>query len=229
MLNLIFPPLCAACSQPLLTGEKVICTVCRLEMPLTHYWESSQNYAVELLSGRFPFEQASALLFFHHWSQYRDLIHRMKYRSRRDIAREMGRIYGRMIRQSPLYDDVELLVPVPLHWTKLISRGFNQSHEICRGMALEMGVACEFRALRRIRATAQQAGRAKSKRWGNVQNAFRVSSEELIRGRHIMLIDDVLTTGSTIESIACSIVEADIGTRISVGSLAIVARDRNKI
>ena len=222
LADLLYPSLCAACGEALSEGEDTICTVCRWNMPLTDYWTLPDNYMTELLAGRIPFEHASALMFFSHHSDYRLMIHRMKYGSRRDIARATGRLYGYYLCGSEYYSDVTHLVPVPLHWTKRIKRGFNQSEELCRGMAESMGVGVDTRLLRRTRRTATQARKSRSDRWRNVEGAFKVKRR--FDGGHILLVDDVVTTGSTIEACGSALAEKFPDMRISVAALSVVKR-----
>ena len=220
----LYPQLCAVCGESLAEGEDIVCTACRWGMPLTDYWLQPDNYLTELLAARFPFEHASALMFFMQESEYRGMIHSMKYHSRRDIAHALGRLYGYYLCQSPLYDDVTCLVPVPLHWTKRLKRGYNQSEELCRGMAESMGVRVDSRSLRRIRRTATQARKSRSDRWRNVEGAFGVKRPGAFSGGHILLVDDVVTTGSTIEACASAIVRDVEDVRLSVAALSVVRR-----
>lgn len=226
LCDLIYPQLCVVCGHSLLNGESVICTRCRWDMPLTEYWGCRENYVTELFAGRLPFEMGSAMIFYKSGSdRYRRMIHRMKYSSRRDIAYMMGEIYGLFLSQSELYRDIDLLVPVPLHWSKRMIRGYNQSEELCRGMASSMGVECNFRAVRRVRITKQQARRKSNQRWKNVSGAFRVTEADGLRGRHILLVDDVLTTGSTIEACAQAILST-VEVRLSISALAVARRSQ---
>lgn len=221
--DLFYPNLCSVCGRELGENELKICTFCRWEMPLTDFWLMRENYVTKLLAARFPFEQACAYIRFQSVTGgYRRMIHRMKYAGRFDLAEMLGEMFGNALSQSALYKDVDLLIPVPLHWTKRIIRGYNQSEELCRGMAKQMNVEYNFRALKRVRMTRQQARRKSADRWRNVAGAFRVVDLESLRGRHVLLVDDVLTSGSTIEACAEALIGA--GCRISVATLAVAER-----
>lgn len=223
IFELVFHPSCAVCSEELKEGEITICTTCRWDMPLTDYWSMRENYVVERFAGRFPFHHASALMFFRRESQYRALIHRMKYSSRPDIARSLGQIYGLYLSQSELYKDVEIVIGVPLHFTKRIKRGFNQSEEFARGIAQSMGVEFDRKAIRRTKRTQTQARlRESTERARNVENAFRVVHPQTIAWRRILLVDDVITSGATIEAAALAIARQSPSTTISIGAIAIV-------
>lgn len=222
LLELLYPSLCAVCQKELVAGEGNICTECLWEMPLTGSWGRPDNEVIDILAGRIPLKHASALFYFSHHSGFRKMIHRMKYQSRSDLARSLGELYGRYLQESGLYDDVDLLLPVPLHWTKRISRGYNQSTEICRGMAKSMQIGVDSQSLRRIRRTDTQARKSRSARWSNVQGAFALRrNHSALCGKHILLIDDVLTTGSTFEACAEALATIENIT-ISVGALAVV-------
>lgn len=223
LFDAIFPERCAVCGGALERGEQTICTSCRWDMPLTDYWSVHENFVVERLAGRVPFAEASALMFFRRDSHYRRLIHRMKYSARRDVATMLGEIYGRYLAQSELYRNIEIIVPVPLHYTKFIKRGYNQSEFFARGIAQAMGVKVEARAVRRIRKTRTQARlRGSAERVRNVQGAFVVTHPERLVGRGVLVVDDVLTTGATIEATALAIIRACPDTRLSLGAIAIV-------
>lgn len=229
--ELLFPRLCACCGDSLLSGEHTVCTLCRVNMPLTHYWEQPCNYAEQLFAGRFPFEQASALMFFKQHTDYQTLIHRMKYGSRRDIAYVMGEIYGHFLSMQTVYQSIEIVVPVPLHWSRFTKRGYNQSEHFAAGVAHSMGIKVEAGVLYRYRRTHTQALMGGiEKRADNVEGAFAVRNVRKIASKQILLVDDVVTTGSTIEACATAIANSSPSTIINVGSLAIVSTTRyNKV
>ncbi|MEG1413668.1 MAG: phosphoribosyltransferase family protein [Mucinivorans sp.] len=223
LVEVIFPAQCAVCGEALVAGEKTICTSCRWDMPLTDYWSAHENFMVERLAARVPFVEASALMFFRRHSHYRTLIHRMKYGGRRDVARMLGEIYGTYLHRSELYRGVQLIVPVPLHYTKFIKRGYNQSEEFARGIASSLGVEVCTRALVRTRRTHTQAQLHDSlSRAENVEGAFRVVRPELLVGRGVLLVDDVVTTGATLQAAASAIVMMESPVRLYLGAIAIV-------
>lgn len=193
-------------------------------MPLTDYWMAEDNPATTMLRKHIPaLLHASALLYFRHESGYRAMIHSLKYSGRRDIAVALGETFGRELRESPLYDSVDLLVPVPLHWSKRIRRGYNQAEEICTGLSRSMDIPHDFHSLKRIRRTRTQAlHRDTDARRRNVEGAFRLRRPERLHGKHILLVDDVLTTGATITACAEAILSELPDARISVATLAAV-------
>ena len=148
--SLLFPARCAVCGEPLARGERTVCTFCRATAPLTGYWNEADNPVARKCWGLVPVERASGFLFFVHGSGWRRLIHGFKYRGAWRTAREMGAWYGRHLRESGLYDDVEVVVPLPLHPFRRCRRGYNQSEYLAEGIASQLGVGVDRRSVRRI-------------------------------------------------------------------------------
>ena len=219
--SLFFPARCAVCGEPLETGERTLCTLCRATAPLTGYWREADNPVVRKCWGLVPVEQASGFLFFVHGSGWRQLIHGFKYRGAWRTARSLGEWYGRYLRESGLYDGVECVVPLPLHPFKRCRRGYNQSEYIAEGIASQLGVPVERHCVYRRRNTASQALKPRRERAGNVEGAFAVRHPERLAGRHLLLVDDVMTTGATLLSCAGEILQAVPGCRISLAVLAV--------
>lgn len=223
--SLFFPARCAVCGEPLAAGERIICTFCRATAPLTGYWRESDNPVVRKCWGMVPVVQASGFLFFVHGSGWRQLIHGFKYRGSWRTAREMGEWYGRYLSESGLYADVECVVPLPLHPFKRCRRGYNQSEYIAEGIAAQLGVPVERRSVYRRRNTASQARKSHRERAGNVEGAFAVRHPERLAGRHLLLVDDVMTTGATLLSCADEILRSVPDCRISLAALAVSQRE----
>lgn len=225
LFALFFPPRCAVCGERLAPGERAVCTLCRATAPLTGYWLEADNPVLEKCRDLVPVHRASALLFFLHGSGWRRMIHAFKYRGAWRMAREMGGWYGGCLKQSGLYDDVDVVVPLPLHPFKRMRRGYNQSEYIAEGIAAQLGVEVEGRGVRRRRNTPSQALRPRRERAGNVEGAFEVRCAERLAGRHILLVDDVMTTGSTLLSCAAEILRAAPDCRVSIAALAVSRRE----
>lgn len=223
--SLLFPPRCAVCGEPLARGERTVCTFCRVTAPLTGYWREADNPVVRKCWGMLPVEQASGFLFFLHASGWRRLIHGFKYRGAWRTARAMGEWYGRHLRESGLYDSVEVVVPLPLHPFKRCRRGYNQSEYIAEGIAAQLGVGVDRRSVRRKRNTAAQALKPRRERARNVEDAFAVRHPDRLEGRHVLLVDDVMTTGSTLAACAAAILQTAPGCRVSVAALAVSRRE----
>lgn len=197
-----------------------ICTQCRLSIPLTRYYLDTDNPIKDRFSSFVPIQRASALYFYDSDPLWREVIHRTKYRGQWRLAYVMGRWYGEVLRDTGLYDDVDVIIPIPLHPLKTIKRGYNQSAYIGEGMAREMGVKVDRRSVRRVKNNPSQTTKSGSSRWDNVEQIFRVVEPERLRGKHILIVDDVLTTGATISSCIAAIYAAAPDCRISVVALA---------
>lgn len=202
-------------------GARTMCNSCRLDAPLTGYWTNIDNPIARKFWGLIPIINASAFFFFIHGNGYRELIHGFKYHGRWADAYEMGRWYGGELARCGLYSTIDVVIPVPLHLRKRLKRGYNQSEYIARGMANSLGVQVDLRSVKRIRHNPSQALKEHSERWENVKDIFSVRDSSKLSGRHILLVDDVLTTGATITSCAEEILKASPDSLISIAVLAV--------
>jgi len=164
-------------------------------------------------------ERAAAFSFYTRDSRIRKLIHQLKYRGIRDIGFELGRIYARSLKASGFLEGIDFLIPVPLHKSKERKRGFNQSLMICCGISDVTGLTIDTSTLVRRSITKTQTKKSRYDRWTNVEGIFRVTDGEKLRNRHILLVDDVITTGSTIEACVSEILSAG-NVKVSVVALA---------
>lgn len=225
LMSLLFPARCAVCGSPLVRGERTVCTLCRATAPLTGYWAEADNPVFRKCWGLVPLHRASGFLFFVHGSGWRQLIHGFKYRGAWRTAREMGEWYGACLAEGGLYDDVDVVVPLPLHPFKRLRRGYNQSEYIAEGIAAQLGIEVDRRSVVRRRNTASQTRQPRRERARNVEKAFAVRRPERLEGRHVLLVDDVMTTGSTLLSCAAEILRAVPGCRVSIAALAVPRRE----
>jgi ComF family protein len=164
-------------------------------------------------------EKAAAFSYYNKDSRIRKLIHNMKYKGIKDIGYELGRIYGLSLKSSGFMDDIDVVIPVPLHPSKKRVRGFNQSEAISMGIADAAGISVDINSLVRKMVSATQTKRSRYERWTNVEGIFQVSETQDVSGKHILLVDDVITTGSTIESCAIELLKHE-GVKVSVVALA---------
>lgn len=218
-ISLLFPRLCYACGNHLLRNENLICTECYVVIPRTNYHFEKENPVAQLFWGRCLLEKAAAFSFYNKGSRIRNLIHNLKYKGIKEIGYELGRIYGISLKSSGFTADVDQIIPVPLHPSKKRLRGFNQSDIISMGIADVTGLPVDTVSLARTTVSATQTKRSRYDRWTNVEGIFHVIDPEIIRGRHVLLVDDVITTGSTIESCANELLKIK-GVRVSVVALA---------
>lgn len=221
-ISLLFPRVCHGCGNHLLRNESVICTECYVFIPRSNYHLAEDNPVAKLFWGRCRIEKAAAFSYYIRGSRIRKLIHSMKYKGIREIGTELGKIYGRTLKSSGFTGGIDLIIPVPLHPSKKRIRGFNQSEAVSEGISETTGLPIDTSSFVRISATETQTKRARYERWVNVEGIFKVVDENKLKGKHILLVDDVITTGSTIESCACEILKTE-GTKISVVALAFSA------
>lgn len=218
-INLIFPVRCAACGGILMKNERIICSGCIYHLPRTDFHSDPDNPVARIFWGRIRIEQATAYYFFNKGSKFRRLVHELKYSGRQDIGAEFGRAFGSELMESG-FRNVDVVVPVPLHKKKMRKRGFNQSECIARGIAEAMSKQVNTSSVIRAIDTATQTRRSRYDRWLNVENVFRVTEPESLIGKHILLVDDVLTTGATLEACATAILEVE-ETKVSIVALAV--------
>ncbi|MFI5163654.1 MAG: ComF family protein [Bacteroidia bacterium] len=218
-LSLIFPKVCAACGKSLFKSEECICTYCLYHLPKTNFHLYADNPVIRLFWGRTTISSASSLYSFSKGSKVQQLIHQLKYRGKKEIGVSLGKYYGKELKTSPLFSSATLVIPVPLHQKKLKKRGYNQSETFARGIAEAMEAESGSDILIRTYASETQTKKSRYARWKNVEEIFQVISPEKIEGKHILLVDDVVTTGSTLEACANRILEVP-NTRVSVATIA---------
>lgn len=219
LLNLFFPRLCLICQTPLVEGEGHICLHCRQELPYTHFTDPKANPVYELFR-EVPAANATALLHFRKGGRGQKLIHALKYRGYKRLGLELGRMAVTANRQSGLFETVDLLLPVPLHPKRLRQRGYNQSEWIAQGIRSATGLPVDTTHLRRVRENISQTHKQIFERAENVQDIFRLEDPEALAGKHVLLIDDVITTGSTLKACAKAL-QAAPDIRISILGIAL--------
>jgi ComF family protein len=216
---LFFPNLCAGCGRTLMRGEKVICTHCRFHLPKTYFHHDTDNPLTRVFWGRVNLEGVAAYVYFQKGSTVQHLLHQLKYKGNKEIGIQMGRLYGLELNTADVFRDTELIIPVPLHPRKLRTRGYNQSEMFAEGLAAVMQAKLETRVVYRKVYSQTQTRKSRYSRWENVESIFVLKNPDRIKGKHILLVDDVITTGATTE--ACAHVLQQVpGVRVSVASIA---------
>lgn len=215
----IFPRVCIVCGRKLATSENYICTNCIYEIPRTNTSLIHKNPIFMVFFGRVKIENATSLFYYHKESDFSKLLYSMKYEGNNNLAKFLGSRLGRIIKESSLYSDIDLIIPVPLHPKKQKMRGYNQSEWIAKGVSSVTGYNLSVNNLYRNHFTNTQTKKNRVERWENVRNKFGVCNPRELENKHILLIDDVLTTGATLD--ACSEVLLSIkGVKISIATLA---------
>ncbi len=218
-ISLLFPRLCYGCGNHLVRNESLICTECFVMIPRTNYHLEPDNPVAQLFWGRCRIEKAAAFSYYTRDSRIRKLIHQLKYKGAREIGAELGRIYAFSLMSSKFLDDIDMIIPVPLHPSRVRQRGFNQSDEISQGISSVSGLPVDTATLVRKTVTQTQTRKSRYDRWTNVSDIFYVTGEDKLKGRHVLLVDDVITTGSTIEACADEILKTE-ETKVSVAVIA---------
>jgi len=218
-ISLLFPRLCYGCGNYLMRNEKLICTECYIQIPRTNFHLKPDNPVSQLFWGRCMIEQAAAFSFYTRDSRIRRLIHQLKYKGIREVGPELGRIYARTLKSSGFLDDIDLIIPVPLHPSKKRQRGYNQSDLISLGISEVSGIPMESDLLVRKTVSKTQTRKTRYDRWINVEDIFRVTDQDRIKDMHILLVDDVITTGSTLEACASELLKVE-NVKVSVAALA---------
>jgi ComF family protein len=207
-----------ACGISLLGNEDILCTTCRLSLPETGFHRSPGNPVEQIFWGRIPIENATSLLFFDKGSKYRHLLHQLKYNGKKEIGTFLGRLLGKCLSETN-FNHIDLIVPIPLHPVKLRRRGFNQSEEIALGIANIMNKPLVRNSLKRLEHSSSQTYKGRYERWENAKGIFTVVKPELFKNKHILLVDDVVTTGATLEAAGTAILNIE-GARLSIATLA---------
>lgn len=218
-LSLLFPRLCPGCGNHLVRNESFICTDCYVLIPRTSYHTQEDNPVARLFWGRSNITRAAAFSYYNRGSRIRKLIHCLKYKGMKEVGTELGKIYGSILKSSDFICDIDIIIPVPLHPDKQKKRGFNQSEIIADGISINTGIPVDTQTLCRKELNPTQTKRSRYERWANVEGIFSLENPDVVIGKHILLVDDVITTGSTVESCANELLKIE-GVRVSVVALA---------
>lgn len=218
-ISLIYPRVCLACGESLFKQEDCICTNCIYYLPKTNFHREKENAVSKLFWGRVNIQTATAFYFFKKQSRVQNLLHQLKYKGQKEVGVKIGSLYGTELIADEKYSDVNMIIPVPLHPDKEKKRGYNQSEMFALGLSKSMGTPCESKLLIRNFASETQTKKSKYNRWENVKAIFEITDEERLKGKHILLVDDVITTGATIEACAQHLLAVP-GTRVSIAAIA---------
>lgn len=213
--HLFFPRLCEGCRKPLLKEEEVVCLGCETFIFQNHFHHTPQNETTLRLAGRIPFRHATSLAYFTDDSLMQRLIHNVKYRGKKNNAVFLGKQLGIVIKE--LQWELDALVAVPLHKKKEAARGYNQSDYICKGIASVLSVPVLQHAVVRNKFNPSQTNKTREERIANVAGSFEITDPDALSGRHILLVDDVLTTGATVEACAKALLSIP-GVSVSVAT-----------
>lgn len=221
VLDFVSPRLCVICGRRLLPSQPLLCSHCTLHLPVTNYYLSPlDNPMARLFWGLFPIERASALFFYEPKASTRELIYDLKYRGYPMIGEEMGALIARHYQPAGFFEGVDAIIPVPLTRRRRWQRGYNQSEMLARGIREVTGLPILTDVLKRTSFKGSQTKKNQWERRENVDGVFRLVRPDDIRGKHVLLIDDIITTGATIVACADELCKAG-DVKISVLSLGL--------
>lgn len=218
-LDIIYPRTCEACGEALLGGENLICTNCMIDLPRTNSHIQRLDKVSNRFWGKIPVTDTITFMKFSKKGKVQKLLHELKYRNKPEVGRYLGKIYGVDLKAVGFDEKIDLIIGVPLHPTKLIQRGYNQADCIAEGLSEALNVPYDTIAVIRLTHTATQTKKSRIERFQNVENIFEVIDREKIKNKRIAIVDDVLTTGSTIESLGITLLNAE-AKAISVITIA---------
>ena len=216
---LLFPKNCEACGRALSRGEEVLCFDCLYELPRTHFCKEADNPIMQLFEGRIRLERATALFYFQKGSRFRKLLHSLKYNHKPEIGVLLGKELGAEMLSSGNFTDIDYIIPVPLHPNRQKKRGYNQSERIADGISEITKIPVLVDVLIRNTDTKTQTKMNKEERWQNVSGKFIVTDAEVLKGKHVLLVDDVVTTGATTEACGTTLLSVE-GVKLSIAVLA---------
>jgi ComF family protein len=219
LLDLLYPDPCKACGTALLGNEAVVCTRCRVSLPRTNSHLDAIDSLRLKFAGKVPVQNVYAFLKFERAGKVQRLLHQLKYNNQPEVGLTLGRMYGAELRKAGVGAGLDLIVPVPLHPRKLAQRGYNQSDAFAEGLSEGLGVAWSNGVLMRGKFTETQTGKSRFERSENVAGIFEVLKPDSVENQHIVVVDDVMTTGATLESVIEALLQSKAAS-VTVVALA---------
>lgn len=218
-ISLLFPQLCAACGVSLVANEELMCTDCRYSLPFTDFHLQPDNIVARQFWGKIKVEAAYSLYYFAKGGKVQSLMHHFKYKGMHRIGNLLGNIAGEQLRKNDIFNTVDLIIPVPLHKSRLKQRGYNQSACFAEGLSAKLNVPVELHNLVRVRATETQTHKSRFSRFENMQEVFDIKNADSLIDKHVLLVDDVVTTGSTLEACGLALLQVP-GLKLSIATIA---------
>lgn len=217
-LHLLYPHNCAGCGSDLLENDQEICMHCYSNLPETNFADYDGNPIEKIFYGRLPVSKATAGYYFHKQSVLQRLVHQLKYKGNKEVGWQLGKWLGLQLKSSNRFDGIDALVPLPLFPDKEKRRGYNQSTILCEGIADVLQLPVLNNAVTRKHYTDTQTKKGRSDRWTNVDNSFAIANAELLANKHVLLVDDVITTGATLEACGTALKTVQ-GLTLSIAAL----------
>ena len=218
VLHLFFPHTCIGCGTDILHVKHQLCLRCLSHLPVTNFFEQPLNPVENKFIGRLPIKNAAAGYFFTKQSLLARLMYELKYKGNKDIGFYLGQLIGRMMETNPLYNDTDILMPLPLNEKRQKKRGYNQATAICDGIATVINKPVIENAVMRKVNTQTQTRKGRISRWENMDGIFAVTKPSLLENKHVLLVDDIVTTGASLEACGSEIVKVN-GITLSIATV----------
>jgi ComF family protein len=216
---LFYPKSCATCENKLVTNENILCTYCRHDLPLIGYTDYRKNKVTEIFYGRVPIEKGMSFLFFRKKGKGKALIHQLKYKGNEEVGSFIGNWFGEILSESKEFDGVDYIIPVPLHKNKLKKRGYNQVTKFGETLSVILNIPYKEKLLIRASSTKTQTLKQRFDRFKNIDTQFLLTDTCCCKDKHVLLIDDVITTGATLEACSKELLKIK-GIKISIATMA---------
>jgi ComF family protein len=223
LMSLIYPRACEACSINLYRHEYFICTQCRVNLPRSNYHRDPANELARTFAGRVPLTHACSFYTYEKKGRVQKLLHAIKYQDQKELGEFLGIQYGQQLKDDNVMLDVDVVIPIPLHKKKLKIRGYNQSEWFAKGIAAALSKTMDINGLTRVKETSTQTRKKKYERWENVEGIFNMHDQQRYQSKHVLLVDDVITTGATIEAAWMALKNVP-GLTLSVASIAFASK-----
>ncbi|TAL51857.1 MAG: ComF family protein [Chitinophagaceae bacterium] len=223
LLQLVFPHVCSGCGSDLLNEESQLCLRCLTAMPETNFHIHANNPVEKIFWGRLQLVSATAQYYFTKESLMQRLMHQFKYKGNKELGLQLGRLMGSGLKETDRFNNIEGLIPLPLFPSKEKKRGYNQATILCEGMAEIMNVPVLRNIIVRTEYTETQTKKGRLERWINMEGKFELVNEDVIQNKHILLVDDVITTGATLEACGIELLRAG-NVKLSVATLCQASR-----
>jgi len=204
-------------------GEDLLCTVCRYELPVTNFHKTSQNKLNQMFYGRMSIENAFTYLYYYKKGVVQSILHQLKYNGQPEIGEKLGEWFANDLLEVFSPPPWDIIIPIPLHRSREKKRGYNQSAFFASGLSKTLGIPWSKKVVVRIIKSETQTRKSKLERWENVKDIFRVTSKNEIKEKHVLLVDDVVTTGATLESCGKKLLEMD-AAKLSIATIAIARK-----
>lgn len=219
IFHLFYPKICTCCSKNLLKGEAILCVNCRHDLPIIEITDYKDNEIATTFYGRVPIEKAVSFLYYRKKGKARELIHQLKYKNRQEIGEFLGDWFGHQLKQTNVFTDIDFIVPVPLHPKRFKERGYNQVTSFGKKLSKHLDIVYKPNILQRLSNTKTQTLQKRFERFSNTNTKFELTNTSIFKNKHILLIDDVITTGATIEACCNELLKIENIT-ISIATLA---------